>query len=386
MIQLKNNIVPFKIETHSQEWYDFRTVGIEEYPGGIGASEISKLLGLDQYRPTLMELYNQKIGMEPISKNDNQRMFFGRALEMFIVRLWECWDGSEEGFMKVWGEVQSGRKPVVRESIDVNCYLVNMKFPWLFVSLDAAMKPSAINQFTGEPVGEEAPVECKTIQYFHAKQWEAGIPIKYVAQANQQMLVTETNYCEMPVLMDGSNFKVHPFKRDEELCQRILDVSKRFWYERVLPGRQYKKFYDKALLDGNKEYEEKALGKMQMLEPDPDDSEAYKEYLSERYQKEQEQMRGTISQYRDLKKHKFLGLLIKNLQKIRLSYTNSLTNDFVKARTEKMDFGLRGYAHYYKKKNATRFQMDNRLRYDPDDEIIKDIMKSIDLDEVTGSK
>ena len=49
------------VEPHSADWYKFRSVGLNDFVGGTGASEIGIILGQSHYNPTAMELFHHKV-------------------------------------------------------------------------------------------------------------------------------------------------------------------------------------------------------------------------------------------------------------------------------------------------------------------------------------
>ena len=68
------------------------------------------------------------------------------------------------------------------------------------------------------------------------------------------------------VLEDGRNFKVHEYEADEEIISSIISITEDFW-KRVLLGRQ--------AVERGEDYDQFA--------PPPDGTEAYSEYLNERF-------------------------------------------------------------------------------------------------------
>ena len=96
-----DHCIKLELETHSPEWYEFRTTGFGEYQGGIGGSEISKLLGLDDYRPVAAEIYHHKVGTEKVKRFDNLPMLMGRILERHIMELWQCHEGGDDDTISV---------------------------------------------------------------------------------------------------------------------------------------------------------------------------------------------------------------------------------------------------------------------------------------------
>ena len=90
---LSKELVLHEIKEHTQEWHEFRM-------NGIGGSEVGSILKLSDYLSSA-ELYNMKIGEISSRKPQNQAMFHGTNLEDYIRTIWQYWDGSKEGYVKL---------------------------------------------------------------------------------------------------------------------------------------------------------------------------------------------------------------------------------------------------------------------------------------------
>jgi len=112
----------------------------------------------------------------------------------------------------------------------------------------------------------DAIAEIKTISGWSSKQWEGGIPPSYYLQLQTYMMGLGVSKGYLVVLEDGRNFKVHEYDADEDIISSIINITEEFW-KRVLLGRE-------ALANGG-DYDQYA--------PPPDGTEAYAEYLNERF-------------------------------------------------------------------------------------------------------
>lgn len=183
-----------RIPTLSNQWFDFRTTGTEingvKYEGGIGASEIGSLCDYDEYCPKA-EVYMNKVGTFRTESIDNEATIQGREMEPLIVNRWRAWEPqSEKPYLKYGEYLSTGNeKHLYREAKLEKSYIVNPKYPQLFVSLDAYIPVGGINQITGEVLDHVCPLECKTIARYAAKSYRNGYPPKYNWQIQQQMLV-----------------------------------------------------------------------------------------------------------------------------------------------------------------------------------------------------
>ncbi|MFT7282458.1 MAG: tetratricopeptide (TPR) repeat protein [Cyclobacteriaceae bacterium] len=318
----------FKIKTHSPEWYQFRSVGIPElYPGGIGASECAKLIEeeetgvpINPYAPSPAQMYEEKIGREPIQPFANQRTFWGTMLEPTIGESWQFWDGDPESYIhnrQKW--LDSGKKDefLIRKSLDAEYYLVNEKYPWLFCSLDKAMAPGSANMITGEELLTPAPLEVKTIGEFAGKGYETGVPMQYVIQLHHQMIVTESDYAEIAILKGGNDFQVKYYSRNEDLVKIILDVTKEWWFERVIPGRRFWIEAMQAEKKGRTAEAAKLLERIDHLQPGPNSTEAYRQWKSGKFQRERSYMRGNISMYNKLREYEVAKEYLKVITQMK---------------------------------------------------------------------
>ena len=112
-------LVPTR-DMNREEWLAYRHQG-------IGASEVGIILGLDDYTSSL-ELYHYKIGSVQKFDTEGMAQFMGREHEDMIAKLWQYWDGSEEGMIRNFRADK-----IIRKCQRVNAYMHNPEYPWLFV-------------------------------------------------------------------------------------------------------------------------------------------------------------------------------------------------------------------------------------------------------------
>lgn len=365
---MKNKLKLHKMEPHSQQWHDFRT-------NGIGGSEVSTILDLNPYA-SAARMFHEKIGTISAEKIYKESMFWGTQHEDKVAEIWQYFDGNEDGYIHNWEN-----NNIIRKCKKVNGYVTNPDYPWLFASADRLInKEGGYNMITGKPLQDECILECKTLSHFAAKAWEGGIPIYYIAQIHQYMLIFEVDYAEIAILKDGNKFDVVPVQRDERLIERILSLSKAFWYERVLPAREAFKNSETHREKGETEQMEEQESVIQQLEPDPDGTESYKEFMAERFVKEEEFIDGTEEMLALCKTDEIHKTLSKFIDKKRSLYKNQITKIFIDNSVEKIDFGGNGYAKYYTKKNAKQPTLDLRISDKPSGELIESIVDKIDFE------
>jgi putative phage-type endonuclease len=357
-----------RIPYGTQEWHDFRR-------NGIGGSEIATVLGLNKY-DTVTRTFYEKIGQTPPRDIDNPKMFFGRYMEDKIAELWEFYDGTPEG----WIENFKNNK-IIRKCRNINGYVVNPDYPWLFASLDRVINVSGgVNLLTAEKLKTEAVLEIKTLSYWSASMWVDQMPISYLLQIHQYMIILETDYAEIAILKDGNDFSVEKIQRDESLCQRIIDISKSFWENRVNPAKEAYTRKCAAEKCGNMAEVEKWDAEIQRYEPEPDHSEAYTSFMNEKFLKERDYIEGTMAYYDLAKRDKVLNGIKGLIDDERTGIKNILVKDLTTAGAEVIDFGRLGNITWSERKGAKNRTFNNFIKEKPDEEILKREFAKLNLD------
>ena len=254
-------IIQINKDKSYDEWLAFRS-------RGLGASEIGTLMGVNSWKSPA-ELYYQKIGLIPQKTEQNIPMFMGTILEKTVAEIFEYWDGSDESMLRNY---ESQTK--VRNLYEPIGYVVNPEYPHLFFSPDRLQIKSKNLRIRDGRINlenVEAIIEIKTISGWSSKQWEGGIPPSYYLQLQTYLmgLALDTGY--LVALEDGRNLKVHRFDRDSEMIEMIARVTAEFW-SRVEAGR--------LALELGEDYEQFA--------PPPDGTEAYSEFLNQKYKNPEE--------------------------------------------------------------------------------------------------
>ena len=355
---LNNNsdLMEFSIPVHSKEWYRFRTTGIEGmYDGGFGASEIGTILGLSDYSPVLSELMQYKDGaMEP-KQRVTEASLSGILAESSILDRWQYWDGTELGYLQHWQN-----RAIQRRFRTLGTYIVNKNWPWLFCSLDAVIEKGQYSM-GGDKLDRDSPIECKKVSYFVTKKWESKIPPSHIAQVQMQMLVTDTEWAELAVLMEGPSgpqFQVHVVKRHQGFCDTIISKTEELWH-RVLELRRKRK--EIALSEEkNPSQVERLISEYDSLLPLPDSNEAYKDYYAERYLQEKVKSEGDFDDFRHARKSQVYADAIKKLQKQQQFHENHILRKFVETGSEYLEFEGNGSVRYYTQKGKTKPQLDFR--------------------------
>ena len=357
---MKQDLEIYMIPHHTDEWYDFRK-------RGIGGSEIGTVLSINKY-DTPVRLFHEKIGsIEPI-REDNERRFWGRTNEENIARVWQYYDGTKDGYVD-----NCTNNKIVRKCRSVNGYVVNPDYPWLFASIDRLINiEGGFNLITGEPLEKEAILECKNMSYWVSQMWEDGIPIYHLAQIHLYMILLDADYAEIVMLVDGGQLQVEKIQRDEALCERILTISKAFWYNRVVPGQKAIESRNLADIAGDVMESEKWEAEIQRVEPDPDDSEAYQDFMERKFVQEREEVDGTMELYALAKYDKFLLKLNNRIDKERTGIKNRFIQFLSNNSAESVNFGKLGRANWSTRKGAKSRTFNNRTKENPDEDYIEE--------------
>jgi putative phage-type endonuclease len=347
------------MEPHSKKWHAFRQ-------NGIGGSEIGTVLGINKY-DTAVRLYHEKIGNIEPRKIDSERMFWGRINEENIARIWNYYDGTKDGYVENFKN-----NKIVRKCRSVKGYVVNPDYPWLFASVDRLINiEGGFNLLTGEPLEKEGVLECKNMSYWVSQMWEDGVPIYHLAQVSQYFIVLDSDYAEIAMLVDGGTLQVEKIQEDIKLNERILTISKAFWYNRVIPAREAVKKRNKAEAVGNLAEVEKWETEIQRYEPDPDESDAYKEFMEEKFVKVRQVIDGTMELYSVAKHDNFLKAFKNKLDKER----NRLKNTFIQFLSihgaESIDFGKLGVVNWSERKGSKSRTFNNRTKEKPGDDVVE---------------
>ncbi len=356
---MRSDLIITRIPPHTNEWFDYRTTG-------IGGSEMSTVLGLNRY-DTVTRTFYEKIKMVEPRHIDNAKMFFGRYMEDNIAELWKYYDGTSDG----WIENYKNKK-IIRDCRAVNGFVVNPKYPWLFGSFDRVQNiKGGRNLISGNPLTTEAVLEIKTLSYWSAQMWQDQIPISYLIQIHVYMIILETDYAEIAILKDGNEFSVEKYMRDDNLCEKIINISHDFWHKLVVPAKEAHAKKVEAEKAGNMSEVEKWDARIQELEPEPDQSEAYTAFMSEKFLRERDSVQGTMELYDLAKKDKVLNGMKSIIDDERTGIKNVFVKQLTLAGAELVDFGRLGNITWSERKGAKNRTFNNFIKEKPTDEQLR---------------
>lgn len=331
---MKSKLILVDTKTMNQEdWLKYRK-------RGIGASEVGTIMGLNPYKSSI-ELFYEKIGEELGYNIENMARFLGKEQEPLIADMWQYWGGDVDSMI---ANYRAGK--IVRRCQQVHAYVHNPDYPHLFVSLDRKINKHANR-------GEGA-LELKTIAGYESDKWEGGIPPSYVVQVQTQLLVCEFDYGEMAILKNGREFDVLPFERNETIIAAIIERTLEFW-RRVELAREIITSRFEAQRSFNYAIVEQCNANLQAVEPEPDGSEAFNNFLKEKYRIALPgERQGTIVELEAAKAHRAAKDRIKEFEDQARLYENKLKNS-IRDGCDRLDFGKEvGYVSWKTDSNGTR--------------------------------
>lgn len=336
---MKGNIQLFSTTEMSREdWLSFRT-------RGLGASEVASVMGLSQYKSSI-ELFYDKLGQQ-IYSPENIFMFVGKEKEDWIANMWQYWEGNEQSMIDNYRADK-----IVRRCTRVNAYAINSSYPWLFVSLDRR-----INKNNGKGNGS---LEIKQVSGWELDKWTAGFAPGYVVQIQTQILVWDYLYGESFLLKDGVHFECLPFDKHPGIQKSIISTTKKFWDSvlaaRIALTRKYEaqKNFNQSMVNSCDE-------EIARLEPSPDGSQAYADFLKKKYQIAQAGERfGSDAQWKIAVDHKKVQAQLKKLEEKKTLYENQLKNQ-MKDGADCLTFGENGVVSW-KNNSAGNRIFSNRIK------------------------
>ena len=170
---------------------------LRERQKGIGGSDVGAILGVNKWK-TAFQVYLDKT--EEIVQVDepSEVAYWGTELEDMVAR----------EFSKRTG------KKVRRDTT----HFVSKEYPFMVANIDRRV------------VGENAILECKTVNQWGAKEWEGDeIPPSYLLQVQHYLYVTGAEKGYIAALIGGQRFIWKEVAKDEELIKIIIDAESEFW-------------------------------------------------------------------------------------------------------------------------------------------------------------
>jgi putative phage-type endonuclease len=305
---------------------------------GIGGSDVGIILGLNPYMSKI-QLFYQKLGMYPeqILEDENQSVFFGKLFEEKIRKVAEHYDFAyPKAYMQ---NHRTGNK--LRYIYEFPFMGVSEKYPWLRGNFDGLGLENPISGQI-EAIVPDFITEIKTISGRAADIWENGVPPAYITQVMTYMLIWEEInphiYGHLYSLRDGNVLEGHQIEQNPSIQERIIEETFDF-YQLVLKGREVVQ---------NASDNNQAMIGLQEIEPGPDDSKAYYDFMSERAREKElwNVIEGSDDIYNTALDYKRIGAEIKELEKQQQLPKNKIIKELTDNEAKVIDFGELGKISY----------------------------------------
>lgn len=186
----------------SQKLITTSTVGmsygtwLQERRKGIGGSEAAGLVpGLESYA-TPYSIWADKTGRINATP-DNEAMRQGRDLEQYVADRW----------MDATGKKCRKRNEIIR----------NPKYPFAHANVDRWV------------IGENAGLECKTVNALQESYFTDEFPNRYYGQCVHYMAVTGADRWYLSVVILGRGYKHYVLERDQGEIDALMSIEKDFW-------------------------------------------------------------------------------------------------------------------------------------------------------------
>lgn len=187
----------------------------------IGASDVSVITGSNKWK-CKKRLFYHLIGIYSLEWRTNKSVA-GHLLEPLVALNWESWVQDRDEHL-----LNLERGITVRKTKKADFFLLNDKYPNLFVSIDRLHDGETFSPFTGQLYDELTPIELKTTEDSYYRLWDSGITKSYTDQVQAQMMVSETKVAVFCVLVNGVYFHVREVEYDSFLADKIDYESRQF--------------------------------------------------------------------------------------------------------------------------------------------------------------
>lgn len=179
---------------------------------GIGSSDIAAICGLIPWR-SAHDVWLDKRGLAE-EQEETLAMLCGKLSEELIAKLYVH---------------QTSASIETQEEAERRGTLVHPKHDWIVATPD---------RLVHQPADEI--LEIKWVGWRMAGAWddtdEEGMPHSVRAQAEWQLEVTDRSVARVPVLLDGSRFRIFTVKRRADIFAGLRAKAERFWFDHVVTG------------------------------------------------------------------------------------------------------------------------------------------------------
>lgn len=324
-------------KTDYSKWLEFRT-------RGVGASDVSVILGYNEYQCNL-ELFYEKIGM-PTFGFESLAALVGQESEDMIAMFWSHWEGTERSIVE---NKKKGR--VVREFEDIKAYAVNSDMEYLFASMDRKILQYGAFNTPGA-------LEIKNTQRTIIDRYEDKIVPAHIIQNLVQIFTCNYEFGEIAYFLDNKSFHVvqfHDLSDYGGLIEQIKSEVTLFW-DCVVKGR---KLWTERVDAEHRMLQRRVMeidNEIAKIEPPVQNTNVYLAYLTEKFKNRKANknvIKGSTEMYQAAKTHKEIKMQIEDLKSKLLVEEITLKNAL--GTNSKMEFekGM-GYVSWAPSVNGAR--------------------------------
>ena len=365
----EGNLIVHDISQGTPEWHAFRE-------NGIGGSEVGVLCAdnKETYK-CQAQLFYEKLGLFESGFTGNEKTFWGQIHESNVALVWQYWDWATNSYCE---NFNAGN--VMRRCFRRNGYAQNVKYPWLFASLDRMIKNGSYD-YSGAVLPNGGILEIKTMGKWMKQKWES-VPTPHLFQVHQYMLIFGKEYAEIAVLVDGSEFMVYPVEFNEYTAEDLLDRSYKFWHKRIEPCKVLvEELKHLKANKGSKEQQEKILAEIARYEPEVENTKAYADFINQRYEKEIDSTPAPIGYIEFARVDKVARELKKKVEEFARGHGNALRKHHEELKAERIEleedgYDL-GYTRMYVKKGQKNPTLDNKCTADVSEAALNKIITNI---------
>ena len=258
----------------NDEWLEYRRKG-------IGGSDAGIVMNTSPWA-TPLGLYHDKVGTEPLIKEDEGKNFifaYGHFVEPFVAEYF--YNNFDEKY-KTWLEEKIGEKiDHIKVYRDTNLYR-HPEYQFMQLNLDFRID---IITYNGDLL--RGVFECKTTSQFNADKWQGeDYPINYGWQCRHAMAVIDADFSILACVAGNTEgfYFVKFIKRDKAREEILIKEEEKFW-ERVInrdpPTTENMDVSDTgaALIEDLKKYVNAATESKKTLYNSEENSKPFKRYF-----------------------------------------------------------------------------------------------------------
>ncbi len=186
--------------------YESRAQWLQARTKGLGGSEISILMGHNEYNSP-QDLYYNKVSDRALidGMKDNEAMEAGRMLEPAIIDWW----------------AEKHNETVIKNS----SIFIHKDHYYMLATVDAIIKRGS---------SDYGVLECKNVGADN-RSWDDGLPRMYQDQTLHYMNVLGLKWGIVVALIGGRSLRVYPVEWDPDYISIMNREAEHFWKRHVIP-------------------------------------------------------------------------------------------------------------------------------------------------------